>query len=133
MATTHESVETQTTPGANGPTGGFGANEWLVDEMYERYLADPNAVDAAWHDFFADYPRVAGGRHRRARSRCAAPGPGRRPRRGPGGERHRAGSSGQRHRRLDEWRRRPGDRHRTLGYTRRPGRRRTRGNGRDQR
>ncbi|HJQ00384.1 MAG TPA: multifunctional oxoglutarate decarboxylase/oxoglutarate dehydrogenase thiamine pyrophosphate-binding subunit/dihydrolipoyllysine-residue succinyltransferase subunit [Jatrophihabitans sp.] len=33
----------------------FGANEWLVEEMYERYLADPNAVDAAWHDFFADY------------------------------------------------------------------------------
>ncbi|HEY2044186.1 MAG TPA: multifunctional oxoglutarate decarboxylase/oxoglutarate dehydrogenase thiamine pyrophosphate-binding subunit/dihydrolipoyllysine-residue succinyltransferase subunit [Jatrophihabitans sp.] len=33
----------------------FGANEWLVAEMYERYLADPNAVDAAWHDFFADY------------------------------------------------------------------------------
>ena len=32
----------------------FGANEWLVEEMYERYLADPNAVDAAWHDFFAD-------------------------------------------------------------------------------
>jgi 2-oxoglutarate decarboxylase len=33
----------------------FGANEWLVEEMYERYLADPGAVDAAWHDFFADY------------------------------------------------------------------------------
>ena len=33
----------------------FGANEWLVEEMYERYLADPSAVDAAWHDFFADY------------------------------------------------------------------------------
>jgi 2-oxoglutarate decarboxylase len=33
----------------------FGANEWLVEEMYERYLADPQAVDAAWHDFFADY------------------------------------------------------------------------------
>jgi 2-oxoglutarate dehydrogenase E1 component len=33
----------------------FGANEWLVEEMYERYLADPNAVDAAWHDFFDDY------------------------------------------------------------------------------
>ena len=33
----------------------FGPNEWLVEEMYERYLADPNAVDAAWHEFFADY------------------------------------------------------------------------------
>ncbi len=38
---------------ANQPD--FGANEWLVEEMYERYLADPNAVDAAWHDFFDDY------------------------------------------------------------------------------
>jgi 2-oxoglutarate dehydrogenase E1 component len=33
----------------------FGANEWLVEDMYERYLADPSSVDAAWHDFFADY------------------------------------------------------------------------------
>ncbi|CAN5628625.1 multifunctional oxoglutarate decarboxylase/oxoglutarate dehydrogenase thiamine pyrophosphate-binding subunit/dihydrolipoyllysine-residue succinyltransferase subunit [soil metagenome] len=33
----------------------FGANEWLVEEMYERYLTDPKAVDAAWHDFFEDY------------------------------------------------------------------------------
>ena len=23
--------------------------------MYERYVADPDSVDAAWHDFFADY------------------------------------------------------------------------------
>ena len=38
-----------------GPGGDFGANEWLVEEMYERYLADPGSVDAAWHDFFADY------------------------------------------------------------------------------
>ena len=34
---------------------GFGPNEWLVEEMYERYLADPESVDAAWHEFFADY------------------------------------------------------------------------------
>ncbi len=33
----------------------FGANQWLVEDMYERYLADPDSVDAAWHDFFADY------------------------------------------------------------------------------
>jgi len=26
----------------------FGANEWLVDEMYERYLADKNSVDESW-------------------------------------------------------------------------------------
>ena len=33
----------------------FGPNEWLIEEMYERFLADPASVDAAWHDFFADY------------------------------------------------------------------------------
>ena len=35
----------------------FGANEWLVEEMYERFLADPNSVDAAWHDFFKDFSK----------------------------------------------------------------------------
>ncbi|RXR26676.1 multifunctional oxoglutarate decarboxylase/oxoglutarate dehydrogenase thiamine pyrophosphate-binding subunit/dihydrolipoyllysine-residue succinyltransferase subunit [Oerskovia turbata] len=33
----------------------FGANEWLVDELYEQYLKDKNAVDPAWWEFFADY------------------------------------------------------------------------------
>jgi len=33
----------------------FGANEWLVDELYEQYLKDKNAVDPAWWDFFEGY------------------------------------------------------------------------------
>ncbi|HWB36682.1 MAG TPA: hypothetical protein VHA75_11725, partial [Rugosimonospora sp.] len=33
----------------------FGPNEWIVEDMYQRYLADPASVDPAWHDFFADY------------------------------------------------------------------------------
>ena len=33
----------------------FGPNEWLVDEIYEQYLLDKNAVDRAWWDFFEDY------------------------------------------------------------------------------
>ncbi|MDP4589414.1 MAG: multifunctional oxoglutarate decarboxylase/oxoglutarate dehydrogenase thiamine pyrophosphate-binding subunit/dihydrolipoyllysine-residue succinyltransferase subunit [Candidatus Nanopelagicales bacterium] len=33
----------------------FGANDWLVDEMYQEYLADKNSVDSAWWEFFADY------------------------------------------------------------------------------
>ncbi len=33
----------------------FGPNEWLVEEMYNRFLDDPTAVDPAWHEFFADY------------------------------------------------------------------------------
>ncbi|HLI36274.1 MAG TPA: multifunctional oxoglutarate decarboxylase/oxoglutarate dehydrogenase thiamine pyrophosphate-binding subunit/dihydrolipoyllysine-residue succinyltransferase subunit [Streptosporangiaceae bacterium] len=35
--------------------GDFGANEWLVDELYQRYLADPGSVNQAWWSFFADY------------------------------------------------------------------------------
>ncbi|HEY4569700.1 MAG TPA: hypothetical protein VIH10_09555, partial [Kribbella sp.] len=34
---------------------GFGPNEWLVYEMYQQYLKDPDSVDKAWWDFFADY------------------------------------------------------------------------------
>ncbi|MDM8083825.1 multifunctional oxoglutarate decarboxylase/oxoglutarate dehydrogenase thiamine pyrophosphate-binding subunit/dihydrolipoyllysine-residue succinyltransferase subunit [Cellulomonas cellasea] len=33
----------------------FGANEWLVDELYEQYLQDKNAVDPAWWEFFEGY------------------------------------------------------------------------------
>src|SRR5262250_1847968 len=39
---------------APGPAD-FGANEWLVEELYQRYLADPGSVDRAWWSFFADY------------------------------------------------------------------------------
>lgn len=42
--------------GTTGALGAvFGANEWLVDELYEKYLKDPQTVDPAWWDFFADY------------------------------------------------------------------------------
>ena len=53
-----ETVATTDTSESNQPihaTGDFGANEWLVEDMYERYQADPNSVDESWHDFFADY------------------------------------------------------------------------------
>jgi 2-oxoglutarate decarboxylase len=33
----------------------FGANEWLVNEMYENYLEDHSSVDPAWQTFFADF------------------------------------------------------------------------------
>ena len=34
--------------------GDFGANGWLVDEMYEKYLANPDSVDGQWKAFFAN-------------------------------------------------------------------------------
>ncbi len=37
------------------PLAAFGPNEWLVDELYQKYLEDPQSVDRAWWDFFADY------------------------------------------------------------------------------
>jgi multifunctional 2-oxoglutarate metabolism enzyme len=30
----------------------FGANDWLIEEMYDRYLSDPSSVDASWIEFF---------------------------------------------------------------------------------
>ena len=38
----------------------FGPNIWLVEELYRRYLEDPDAVGPAWREFFQDYrPRAA--------------------------------------------------------------------------
>ena len=37
--------------------GSFGPNAWLVDDMYDRYLADPESVSASWREFFVDYQR----------------------------------------------------------------------------
>src|SRR5215472_12738539 len=47
-------------PPANGAAerADFGPNQWLVDELYQRYLADPGSVDQAWWSFFADYHPV---------------------------------------------------------------------------
>ena len=30
----------------------FGANEWLIEEMYEKYLEDPGSVDETWREYF---------------------------------------------------------------------------------
>jgi 2-oxoglutarate decarboxylase len=40
-------------PGEVAP--GFGPNEWLVEELYQRYLEDRGSVDPAWWEFFEDY------------------------------------------------------------------------------
>ncbi|MCE3293435.1 MAG: 2-oxoglutarate dehydrogenase, subunit, partial [Arthrobacter sp.] len=33
----------------------FGGNEWLVDELYEQYQQDKNAVDAKWWPLFESF------------------------------------------------------------------------------
>ena len=51
------SAEAVAGPKSSGSPGraDFGPNQWLVDELYQRYQADPGSVDQAWWSFFADY------------------------------------------------------------------------------
>src|SRR5215472_1721030 len=64
--TEHSGSESQA--GAAGTD--FGANQWLVDELYQRYLADPSSVAMEWWNFFADYKPPAG-----SSAQPAAPAP----------------------------------------------------------
>ncbi|WP_456609151.1 multifunctional oxoglutarate decarboxylase/oxoglutarate dehydrogenase thiamine pyrophosphate-binding subunit/dihydrolipoyllysine-residue succinyltransferase subunit [Blastococcus sp. SYSU DS0619] len=58
----------------SSPVAGFGTNEWLVEEMYQQFLADPSSVDQAWHEFFADYrPGTPAGGDREQPSGGGAP------------------------------------------------------------
>ncbi len=34
------------------PSADFGANEWLVEEMYDKYKSDPGSVDPTWVSYF---------------------------------------------------------------------------------
>ncbi len=36
----------------------FGANDWLIEEMRERYHNDPSSVDPKWVQFFAKHPEA---------------------------------------------------------------------------
>uniref|UniRef100_UPI0028D0A1C7 2-oxoglutarate dehydrogenase E1 subunit family protein n=1 Tax=uncultured Microbacterium sp. TaxID=191216 RepID=UPI0028D0A1C7 len=38
--------------------GEFGANEWLVDELYEQFKLDKNSVDKAWWPILEAYQPV---------------------------------------------------------------------------
>ncbi|GAA2631668.1 multifunctional oxoglutarate decarboxylase/oxoglutarate dehydrogenase thiamine pyrophosphate-binding subunit/dihydrolipoyllysine-residue succinyltransferase subunit [Streptomyces vastus] len=66
------STDDQAGKAGKNPAAAFGPNEWLVDEIYQQYLQDPNSVDRAWWDFFADYK--PGGVAASATSRTAAAG-----------------------------------------------------------
>ncbi|OZG30303.1 2-oxoglutarate dehydrogenase E1 component [Williamsia sp. 1138] len=39
----------------------FGQNEWLVEEMYQRFQKDPSSVDPSWHDFLKNYASEGNG------------------------------------------------------------------------
>ena len=36
----------------------FGANDWLVEEMYERYQSDPTSVPSEWVTYFQNNPQA---------------------------------------------------------------------------
>ncbi len=57
---------------ASGPD--FGPNEWLVFEIYQQYLADPDSVSPEWREFLSDY-RPAGGLEVSSNGNGAAPAP----------------------------------------------------------
>ncbi|MFM9084367.1 MAG: 2-oxoglutarate dehydrogenase E1 subunit family protein, partial [Actinomycetota bacterium] len=42
-------------------TQDFGANSWLVEEMYEQFRNDPASVSEAWREFFSDYRSMTNG------------------------------------------------------------------------
>ena len=54
MESGRSAVPSQDTP-ENGFSGEFGANEWLVDEMYERFTVDKNSVDKSWWPILENY------------------------------------------------------------------------------
>ncbi|MET0694625.1 MAG: 2-oxo acid dehydrogenase subunit E2, partial [Propionibacteriaceae bacterium] len=40
-------------------TEDFGANDWLIEEMYEQYTADPDSVDPSWVKYFTSHDQPA--------------------------------------------------------------------------
>ena len=55
-----EFVSNQVTGTDEGSAGEFGANEWLVDELHERFLEDKNSVDKSWWPILESYHPVSG-------------------------------------------------------------------------
>ena len=49
------SVSSQNNGGGASSEGEFGANEWLVEELYEQYQADKNSVDKEWWPILEAY------------------------------------------------------------------------------
>src|SRR2546423_120779 len=89
---------------SDAPASTFGPNAWLVDEMHERYRADPESVSESWREFFSDYiapteqsapfrvavptAEVANATRNREEAAAPSPAPARKPgigRHGPGG------------------------------------------------
>ena len=44
----------------------FGANEWLVDEMYSQWLANPDSIDKEWQPILERYHQLKQGNQQSA-------------------------------------------------------------------
>ena len=54
-------------------SGSFGPNAWLVEDMYQKFLANPSSVSPSWQEFFADYRSVSAGATSPAQGTAPAP------------------------------------------------------------
>ncbi|GAA4695336.1 multifunctional oxoglutarate decarboxylase/oxoglutarate dehydrogenase thiamine pyrophosphate-binding subunit/dihydrolipoyllysine-residue succinyltransferase subunit [Nocardioides conyzicola] len=55
------------------PSADFGANEWLVEEMFDQYQRDPGSVDATWAAYFKTNGHANGGNGTATATKQAAP------------------------------------------------------------
>ena len=67
----------------SAPEVDFGANDWLLEEMYEQYTADPSSVDETWADYFKSHgaPSTGAGDGAAADKPEPKPGPAAEPQR----------------------------------------------------
>ena len=54
-------AERTETTGQDGPAEDFGANAWLVDELWKQYQVDKNSVDQSWWPVLEQYASSPGG------------------------------------------------------------------------
>lgn len=57
------------------PSADFGANEWLVEEMYDQYQRDPGSVDPTWVKYFQTNGKAAGTSNGAQTTTTSAPAP----------------------------------------------------------
>jgi 2-oxoglutarate decarboxylase len=60
MTQTPTTGSSQQGPGTD-PAAEFGANDWLVEDLYQQYLKDRDSVDPAWWEYFAKHTPGGGG------------------------------------------------------------------------
>ncbi len=86
----------------SAPDVDFGANDWLLEEMYEQYTADPSSVDETWAMYFRSHgaPSAGAGDGAAAEKQGPKPGPAAEPPARGGGSTPTAAATQQRpHRR----------------------------------